>query len=310
MYERLNKGELLNKIDLANEFVISEKTVQRDIDDLRTYFSEKHMLEEAVVKYDKSKKGYFLIRLDRECLTNVEILGLCKILLESRAFHKDEIYSITKKLLSQVVQNDRRTVIKLIESELYQYIPLQHNKKLLELIWEISQFINKQEIISFDYQRQDGKVNNRIVKPVTIMFSEYYFYLIAFMEDDSKDFPTIFRLDRISKLKGTNNQFYIPYKNKFNVGEFRKKVQFMYTGKLTKLKFEFNGSSIDSVLDRLPTAKIINKVNDKYVLEAEVYGNGIVMWLLSQGKNIKIISPVELCEKICRESTEILELYK
>jgi len=39
-----------------------------------------------------------------------------------------------------------------------------------------------------------------------------------------------------------------------------------------KIKLEFKGHSIDATLDRLHTARII---------EAEVYGKGIRMWLLS-----------------------------
>lgn len=35
LYERLNRGETVNKKDFANAFGISEKSVQRDIDDLR-----------------------------------------------------------------------------------------------------------------------------------------------------------------------------------------------------------------------------------------------------------------------------------
>ena len=39
-YERLNRGETVNKKDFANAFGISEKSVQRDIDDLRVYLAE------------------------------------------------------------------------------------------------------------------------------------------------------------------------------------------------------------------------------------------------------------------------------
>lgn len=38
----------------------------------------------------------------------------------------------------------------------------------------------------------------------------------------------------------------------------------------------------------LPTAKIISEEDGKYVISAEVLGDGIDMWLRSQGDNIKI----------------------
>ena len=36
---------------------------------------------------------------------------------------------------------------------------------------------------------------------------------------------------------------------------------------------------IDAILDRLPTAKILSEEDRKYVVEAEVFGKGIEMWL-------------------------------
>ena len=35
LYERLSRGDIINKRDFAKEFEISEKSVQRDIEDLR-----------------------------------------------------------------------------------------------------------------------------------------------------------------------------------------------------------------------------------------------------------------------------------
>lgn len=136
MYERLNKGEFLNKAELARSFNVGEKTVQRDIDDLRAYFAEQHQFEnDTEIKYDRKKNGYFLIRLERERLTNQEILSLCKILLESRAFRRDELDILLDKLLMLTTQKDRKNVKAIISNERYHYTPLRHNKKLMERIW-------------------------------------------------------------------------------------------------------------------------------------------------------------------------------
>ncbi|SCY24245.1 helix-turn-helix transcriptional regulator [Alkaliphilus peptidifermentans] len=290
MYEGLNKGELLCKRDLAEKFGVAQKTIQRDIEDLRAYLSENHYTEnEVAIKYDKTRKGYFLVRFEREWLTNEEVMAILKILLESRAFCKEELNRLINKLLNQVVPNDRKKVEQIIKNEQLYYEPLKHGKKLLSILWELSQLILNCEITKFTYTRQDGIMKEREVKPVAIMFSEYYFYLIAYMADGSKDFPTVFRIDRINDLEGTKQQFNIPYKDKFNDGEFRKRVQFMYSGELRKVKFEFLGPSIEAVLDKLPTAEIIAQQNGVYTISAEVYGNGINMWLRSQGDMVKEI---------------------
>ncbi len=84
----------------------------------------------------------------------------------------------------------------------------------------------------------------------------------------------------------------------------------MYLGKLMKIKFEFCGSSVDAVLERLPTSKIIDQYDDKYLIEAEVFGKGIIMWILSQGSKLKVISPDDFVKEIACEAKKISELYK
>ena len=103
-------------------------------------------------------------------------------------------------------------------------------------------------------------------------------------------FPTIYRIDRMTNLKIVNEQFHIPYASRFEEGEFRKRIQFMYGGKLRKIKFEYSGLSIEAVLDRLPTAQIVKEEKGVYTISAEVFGDGVDMWLRSQGDRIKILS--------------------
>ena len=68
-----------------------------------------------------------------------EVIALCKILLESRAFRKDELKQLTDKLLLQVMPSDRKVIERLIGNEYLNYVPLKHNQKLLSPLWELSQ---------------------------------------------------------------------------------------------------------------------------------------------------------------------------
>ena len=62
----------------------------------------------------------------------------------------------------------------------------------------------------------------------------------------------------------------------------------MYGGKLQKVRFKYTGPDIDAILDRLPTAKIVDQTDEGYVVQAEVFGKGIDMWIKSQGDLIEI----------------------
>ena len=47
IYSRLQEGELLNKAELAQDFGVTPKSIQRDIEDLRCFFAE-HGLNQDV----------------------------------------------------------------------------------------------------------------------------------------------------------------------------------------------------------------------------------------------------------------------
>lgn len=290
MYERLNRGEPLNKKLLAEQFGVSAKTIQRDLEDLRNYFAEIHPEEGTTeISYDKAKDRYLLVRSEEEWLTNQEILALCKILLESRAFEESEMNHMLDKLISQATKSECKVIEELTKNESFYYVPLRHGKKLLPSIWELSCYINEKEIIDIVYTRMDGEQREHQVKPVAIMFSEFYFYLIAFKAGIENPYPTVFRIDRIQSMRATGEKFKIPYRDKFSDGEFRKRVQFMYSGELKRVRFEYSGPSIEAVLDRLPTAEILCESGGVYTITAEAYGNGIYMWLGSQGEMVKVV---------------------
>lgn len=106
-------------------------------------------------------------------------------------------------------------------------------------MWELGQAISEPRYIEVDYYRtKDKQTVYRKLQLVAIMFSEYYFYLTAFIDDEVKNdfdvlndsFPTIYRIDRIKELNVLDERFHIPYSSRFEEGEFRKRIQFMYGG--------------------------------------------------------------------------------
>ena len=64
------------------------------------------------------------------------------------------------------------------------------------------------------------------------------------------------------------------------------------------------------MLDKLPTAKIIDRCKGRYVIEAEVYGDGIRMWILSQGDWVKVIGPEEFVEEGRNSIKKMTEMYE
>lgn len=303
IYTILLEGKLVNKKDIAQKYGVNERTIQRDLDDVRNFFdikgSETGSINEVI--YDREKNGYYLEHSDYVKLKNSEILAISKILLDSRAFTKKEMSSILHRMIECCVPEENQKIVSdLIRNEEYHYIELQHKTVFIDMMWELGQAIRKCQYVEIEYQKMKGQSTvKRKIKPVAIMFSEFYFYLTGFIDDKDEVvnhfkvlddmFPTIYRVDRIKNLKVLDEHFSIPYRDRFEEGEFRKRIQFMYGGKIHKVKFQYSGDSIEAVLDRLPTAKILNENDGIYTVSAEVFGKGIEMWLRSQGDNVSVL---------------------
>ena len=59
IYSRLVGGAVLNKADLAQQFHVTQRSIQRDIESLRCFFAEQELPQDIV--YDKRSRGYRLI---------------------------------------------------------------------------------------------------------------------------------------------------------------------------------------------------------------------------------------------------------
>ena len=295
IYQRLCEGRIIVKAEEAQRSGVDERSVQRDIDDIRAYLHDRVLLgtgDGREVIYDRQQKGFRLASYQAPLMTNSEILAVSKILLESRAFSKADMFTILDKLVAGCVpQKNMKLVTELLANEKFHYTELTHPVGVQEKMWDIGSDIQKRNLMALRYQRQDTSQPpvERIVEPVSLLFSEYYFYLNAYIVEQNDaggyqhkyDYPAIFRIDRITDYRLLDEKFTLPYADRFQEGEFRKRVQFMYPGKLLRVRFRYTGSSVESVLDRLPTASVLSTGSDGSIVEAEVYGKGILMWLLS-----------------------------
>lgn len=124
----------------------------------------------------------------------------------------------------------------------------------MDRFWEIGEAVRNQRVMEIQYERlKEPKLQTRTIEPVGIMFSEYYFYLVAILRDiDRKTefenpddlFPTIYRIDRIQAFRVLDERFEVPYRNRFEEGDFRKRIQFMFGGKLQRIQMDGGGRGV------------------------------------------------------------------
>lgn len=311
IFFRSLRGEDLSVKKLAAEYGVSTKSVSRDIGDLKAFLADhRELVGNTELEYSSQEKCYRLY-MD-EFLTNKELFALVEVMIGARAFSKEELLTLTGKLKKFTTTKDRPKLDELIRKELYHYAEVKHDcESVQETLWKLVNCISGKREITIEYYRMDRACKTHRVRPASVMFTDYYFYLIAFLagEDEERDKPLYFRADRIKRIvehRGTRNEEETP---EFDEGLLRKRSLFMWPGKLRTIRFEFSGPSVQAVLDKLPTAKIIERSGGRYTLEAEVYGDGIKMWLLSQGSWVKVTVPDEFAEEMRKEIAAMSALY-
>lgn len=119
LYTRLLAGETINKTKTAAEFHVSERSIQRDLDDLRTFFDEQAADGKISYQlvYDRKKQGYFLKSEETMFFTNSKIITIYKVLLQSRAFRRDELELIMEKIVNNCIPKEKQSVINQLISD-------------------------------------------------------------------------------------------------------------------------------------------------------------------------------------------------
>lgn len=303
-------GENISVQNLANEYGVSTKSISRSISELRNFLTDhRDLVGNTELQYSHRDKCYRLY-MD-EFLTNKELFSLIEVLIGARAFSKMELLALVDKLKNLTTPEDRPKMSELIRKELYHYPEVNHDcESVQDHLWKLVNCITEKQEITVDYYRMDRKWVTHRLRPASVMFTDYYFYLIAFKTDAESEKPYYFRVDRIKQITVHRKKVEPSCTYDFDEGLLRKRSLFMWPGELRTIRFEFCGPSVQAVLDKLPTARIIERLaGNKYLIEAEVYGDGIKMWLLSQGAWVKVIAPKDLVQELTDELDRILKSY-
>lgn len=303
------RGEDLSVQKLADDYQVSTKSISRSINDLKAFLANhRELVGNTELQYSHQDRCYRLY-MD-EFLSSKELFSLVEVMIGARAFSKMELLAMTEKLKSFTTAEDRTKLNELIRKELYHYPEVKHDcESVQNTLWQLVNYINEKKEITVDYYRTDRSYVSYRLKPASLMFTDYYFYLIAFKADDATEPPHYFRVDRIKHITEHRKKFSADEGVDFDEGLLRQRSLFMWPGELRTIRFEFSGPSVQTVLDKLPTAKNIGRNSGRYLIEAEIYGDGIKMWLLSQGAWVKVISPGEFVDEMKKEITEMQAHY-
>lgn len=294
IFQQLLSDHVVVKEQLANQFAVTPRVIQSDLSQLKSFIHEQQLFYELT--YHRRLGGY---RLDvtQDSISKQAILVLIKVLLASRSLTKTETDQTIDSLLNLIPKPEQREILPIIKNERFHYRPVTHGKPLLMLIWQFSQFIEHHVTVDIRYRNQLDQVNQRTILPQAIIFSEYYFYVVAYSQTYRAN--RFFRLDRIQAYTSSQERLTRSRAQRFEDGELRQYIHYMQPGEKMTIQFEFRGI-VEAALDRFPTATIKSRYPERHsvLIEADVFDKGAKMWLLSQGALVTVKGPEKLISQI------------
>ena len=193
LFFRAIRGESLSISGIAAEYGVSTKSVTRTMNELKIFLAEhRELVGNAELVYSYGDRCYRL-EMD-EFLTNKELFALVEVLIGARAFSKEELLKLTGKLKRFSTRRDREKLISLIGKEIIGYPEVRHDcESVTDRLWQIVDCIYEKREISIDYYKMDRSFVTHRLRPASVMFTDYYFYLIAFKIDGDPEKPRYYR---------------------------------------------------------------------------------------------------------------------
>lgn len=230
IYTRLRQGKIVSKAAMSETYGVSQRTIQRDITDIQCFLQDLCMETGSIqeVIFNKHKGGYQLRSKQnpcsrekdawtaggvqvkqKHCLSEKDILVVCKILLGSEALVKVELFPIVNSLIALCGESQAMAVEKLLQNGVKNYAEPQHGRRIIEQLWSLENAVKGKKYIEIIYD--DSKEGGRVVqklRPVKVIYVESCFYLVASALDEEQAGAEERKDGRRSFVQGRAHGFY------------------------------------------------------------------------------------------------------
>lgn len=307
LYSKLIRGECVNKINFCLETEISERTFDRDIEDVRIFLGESFGLEELL--YDRKYNQYSINVNCVPLFDKMEIYFLIHLLQDAKILRKDELIELTKRLCEySEIQPEGQ---KIINKKTEEYKEPFHKIPLLKIFHDLVEAIDRKILIQINYINANGVETRNMVIPCQVKYKWNYLYLIAYVQTKKDIYPTYFRVDRIQGFERIRELRYreLDKINNYNK-HFSNGIVGMFGGDYIKVVMRCDKHYISYIMDELNNAKIVAVNDESMLVEAEVFDKGFVKWVLRQPVcYIEVLEPDSVRIKIMQSANEIKKTY-
>lgn len=179
LYQQLSSGQDVNKAYFSLMHGISERSFDRDIEDIRLFLSESYSGEDLL--YDKETDAYRLSGSQPSFMDRMDAAVIAKILLSSSAFRKDEVTGLYDSLLTMVHPRDAGVIREYLQQDIQQYESFTRDA-LLKTIGDLFVAIRSGVDLELTIRSQNGGNEALPCSPLELRIEDNCFFLIAAKE--------------------------------------------------------------------------------------------------------------------------------
>lgn len=311
LLENTNKDKIVTNKNITDylkseyDITIDRKTVYTDIGMLQDYGLN--------VEYDYKQKGY---KVKKRKFSLDELQLIVDSVQSSKFITKNKAKELTDKLKDLTNKYDRST----LENRNYVANRIRsENDEIFKQLNTIHECIKNDTKICFRYFDYDinkkrvyqelKSADVRVVSPFALVWDNDNYYLIAYFRGIKN-----YRVDKMENVIGLKEKSVGHDKFKeLNLSENPTKIFSMYKGTKTSIvlrcRNELAGVIIDTFGREIRMISTADKQHFTVMVSVEVspqfYG-----WLCGLGKSVKIISPLDVVEKMEKYVADIIEMYK
>ncbi|OHD07309.1 MAG: hypothetical protein A2Y41_04785 [Spirochaetes bacterium GWB1_36_13] len=294
---------------IAEEYEVCKRTIERDIEFLKTELS-------APIEYDKAKKGYYYsdknYRLSFVSMKEKEFFALMIAEKALEQYKNTPFYNRLSEMFERInlMLSSNISVKTTWISDRFTFLEMP-NTVIQEEIWDaVVEAIDTSKEISIIYQKVRGEPGGRVIQPYHIINNAGQLYLVAYCLK-SKDLR-VFVLSRVLEVKKTDQSFQIP--DDFEIHNFiEKRFGNQPSNEEWNIRIRFDKAIAQLISERIwfenqclkkeKAESVVLEFKTRSLLEIE-------RWVLSWGQYAEVLEPQILKDKVVEELKNAVRHYE
>ena len=160
----------------------------------------------------------------------------------------------------------------------------------------------------------DSLKETYLISPYEIMMNKGQYYVLSYC-DKHPDNLTVFRIDRMEKIRISRNNYFYQLKDIVDYDLKKQQMVNMFVGTrhISNIRIKFEMDIFKTIIDQFGSDISLSRDFDgKLILELDNFAisEGLISWILMMGDKVEVLSPNALKEEIYQRLEGILARYR